>query len=200
MTSVEKHLDIASVPVLCEAHVTVNLEKESLAFIKLLVDVSSIEGILCFGVFNYSHENFWSFGQVDYTVNCFFGFIKMFHVPLLMHVDLIINNESQSFRVCCFVNNIIDSVSELCISVRSNANKDRPVIWERKWNIVFHYYLIEENSDCKVIVAKSRANLMLHMLTLENNRSPELWHNIGIRGTITVEQTKRAIFLWILFL
>ena len=176
---------------------TVNLEKESLAFIKLLVDVSSIKGILGFGMFSDSHKNFWRIGQIDYSVNCFFGLIEMFHVPLLMHVDLIINNESQSFRVRCFVNNIIDSVSELCISVRSNANKDRPVIWERKWNIVFHDYLVEEDCDCKVVVAKSRANLMLQMLTFKNNRTADLWNDISIRGTIPIKQTKRTIFLWI---
>ena len=124
MTSIEKHLYIAGVPVLGKAHVTVNLEKESLILIKLLVNMSSMEGILGFGVLNHSHKNFGRVGKVHYAVNCFFGFIKMLHIPLLIYVDLIVNDESQSFRVRCFVDNIIDSMGELRVSVRSDANKD----------------------------------------------------------------------------
>ena len=176
---------------------TVNLEKESFSIIKLLVYVSSIEGILRFGMFNHSHQHFRSLGQVHYSVNCFFGCIKMFHIPLLVHVDLIINDYSESFRVRRFVDNVIDCMSELWVSVRSNANKDGPVIWERKWYIVFHYYLVKEYCDCEVVVAKSRANLMLQMLTFKNNRTADLWNDISIRGTIPIKQTKRTIFLWI---
>ena len=57
MASVEKHLDEAGVPVLRKAHMTVNLEKESLILIKLLVNVSSIESILGFAMLDHSHDN-----------------------------------------------------------------------------------------------------------------------------------------------
>ena len=75
MTGVKKHLDIASVPVFCKAHVTINLEKESLVLIILLVNVSCIEGIFSFAVLNNSHQNFRRVGKVYYSVDCFFGCI-----------------------------------------------------------------------------------------------------------------------------
>ena len=116
-----------------------------------------------------------------------------------MNIDLIVDDESQSFRVRCFVDNVVDCVSELWVSVRCNANKDRPVIWERKWYIVFHNNLVEEDCDGKIVVAKSRSNLMLYMLTLENNGATNLRNNVSINGTIAVEETKWAIILRILF-
>ena len=89
-----KHPDIAGIPVLRKAHVTVNLEEVSLTFIILLVHMSGIERILGFGVLNRSHENLWRIGEVRYSVYCLLGCIKMFHIPHLMYVDLIINDDS----------------------------------------------------------------------------------------------------------
>ena len=169
---------------------TVNLEEVSLIIIKLLILVSGPESILGFSVLDRSHENFRRIGKAHRSVYCFLCFIQMFHIPLLIYIQLIKNDDSQSFRVCCFVDNIIDSVSELWISVRCDANKDGPVCWERNWYIVSYYDLVEEDSDCKVVVTKSGANLMLYNLTLENNGTTYLWSNICVEGAITIEQTK----------
>ena len=123
-SSVMKHLNKAGVPVFRKPHMTVNLEEVSLIIIKLLVLVSGPESILGFGVLDRSHENFRRIGKVHRSVYCFLCFIQMFHIPLLIYIQLIKNDDSQSFRVCCFVDNIIDSVSELWIPVRCDANKD----------------------------------------------------------------------------
>ena len=93
-----------------------------------------------------------------------------------MNINLVINDNSQSFRVRSLVDNIIDCMCELCVSVRSNANKNRPVIRERKWYVVFHYNLVKEDCDCKIVVAESGANLMLNMLTFEKDGTPDLWN------------------------
>ena len=91
-------------------------------------------------------------------------------------------------------------MSELWVSVRSNANKDRPVFWERDFHLVLHNDLVEEDCDCEIVIAESRANLMLHMLTLENYGAADLWNDICIDSTITIEETKWAVFLRVLFL
>ena len=114
----------------------------------------------------------------------------MLHIPLLINVNLIVNDESQSFRVRCFVDNIVDSMSELRVSVRSNAYKDGPILWERNFHLFLHNDLVEVDCDCEIVIAESRANLMLHMLTLENYGAADLWNNICINSAITVKQTK----------
>ena len=108
-----KLLDYLCVPAISKTHVTINLQEVSLTLIELLVYVSGIECILCLGVLDRSHQNCRRFWQFHCSVYRFFGFFKMFLIPLLIYIDLVVNDDSQSFRVICFVDHIIDSMRQL---------------------------------------------------------------------------------------
>ena len=117
-----EHLDCSCVPVGLEAHMAVNLHVVVLTIIERLAYVPGMEGIASFSVLNRRHNDFRRVWAANRLVNHIFDCVVMLLVPLLIYIDLIVNEDVQVAWVFCLVDHISESVRELGVSVRCNAN------------------------------------------------------------------------------
>ena len=93
-----EHLDGPCVPVWLEAHVAVNLHEVLLTIIVTLCNMTCVERVSCFGVFDCWHNNFrWVFGANCFVYN-FFECSIMPQIPLMVYIDLVINDDMQVLR------------------------------------------------------------------------------------------------------
>ena len=162
-----EHLDGPCVPVWLEAHVAVNLHEVLLTIIITLSYMSSVERVPSLGVLDCWHNNFRRIFAAYCFVYHFFDCSIMLLVPLMVYIHLIVNDDVQVLGFFSLDDHISQSVRNLRVSIRCYGHIKSPILWNRNRNKVFLDNLVEPDCYGKVVVTKSRSNLMLDKLAFE---------------------------------
>ena len=162
-----EHFDGPRVPLRLKAHVAVNLHVVFLAVIVRLAYMSGVERIPSLGVLDRWHINcrrVWTANRFIYN---FLDCRVMLLVPLMVYIDLIVNEDVQVLWFFGLDDHISESVRNLGVSVRCNTHIQRVILRDRNRYKVFLDNLGEPNCDGKVVIADSGPNLVFDKLAFE---------------------------------
>ena len=112
-----EHLDDPRVPVWLEAHVAVNLHEVLFTVIITLGHMSGVERVPSFSVLNRWHDNFRRVFAANCFIDNFFDCGIVLLIPLVVYIDLVINDDMQVARFFSLKDHISESRRNLGVSV-----------------------------------------------------------------------------------
>ena len=105
------------------------------------------------------------------STNIIIEFILHLRVLLAPEIELIINDNPKSIRMCCSRNEWFNCIDELWITVWDNTNEYLPIVWDWKWLWRLVHNLSEIECDGIVIPHLRRHYLMVHFFALKQDSS-----------------------------